>query len=284
MEAPTQKYEEYFKNELQLVNESLDKLLPSVKQQPALIHEAMRYSVFPGGKRFRAVLVLAACEALGGDIQKALIPAASLELIHSYSLVHDDLPALDDDDLRRGVLTCHKKYGEAMAILAGDGLLTHAFQILSQIDPPEVARALLAEISTSSGTYGMIGGQVADLTVPEGDLNMPMLEYIHSHKTGKLIKASAVCGAISAGASEENRHHILRYGELLGLAFQGVDDLLDGDGYMKLMKAGEVHDMVRDLLANAKRELKLFSDKAAKLHKLVDYLLMRVPGKNKTTA
>lgn len=273
------KYEIVFKNDLALIEATLKKVLPPASKYPSIIHEAMRYSVLPGGKRFRPVLALAACEAAGGKADAALIPAASLELIHCYSLVHDDLPALDNDDERRGKPTCHKKYGEAIALLAGDGLLNLAFQILPQADGAPTVVKLLEEISTAAGTYGMIGGQVADITVNREQLNSPRLDYISSHKTGKLIKASAVCGAIAAKSSSRSLRKMTRYGECLGLAFQMVDDILDGDGYLRIMKSSEVRAKVRDLIAHAKREIKSFGKRAEKLQMLADFLLERLPGR-----
>ncbi len=271
------KYEVYYKNFLGQIEKTLEKLLPANSQCPPLIHEAMRYAVFPAGKRFRPVLVLAACEAAGGKPEEGLLAGASLELIHSYSLVHDDLPALDNDELRRGVPTCHKRFGEDIAILAGDGLLTLALQILARARPAERAVRLLDEISTAAGTYGMIGGQVADIKTPRENLNLPMIDYISSHKTGKLIKSSAVCGAICAGASKDVLAKMSKYGECLGLAFQFVDDYLDGDGYMKLIKATEIRSKVRDLIACAKREIKPLGRKGEKLIALADFLLRRMP-------
>lgn len=274
------KYESYFKNYLALIEKTLDDVLPKAKQYPPVIHEAMRYCVFPGGKRFRPVLALAACEAVGAKPEAALIAGAALELIHCYSLVHDDLPALDNDDLRRGKATCHRQYGEAMGVLTGDGLLNTAFQILPQAGSPEKVVRLLDEISTAAGTYGMIGGQVADIALfrgDEGQINLPKLDYISSHKTGKLIKASVVSGAIAGGASREALKKITKYGECIGLAFQMVDDLLDGDGYMKIIKPSELRQKIRDLIAHAKREIKFFGKRAEKLQVLADFLLDRVP-------
>ncbi len=271
------KYENYFKSYLALIEKKLDQILPKETQYPPMIHDAMRYSVLNGGKRFRPCMVLAACEASGGKLEDALLPAVSLELIHTYSLVHDDLPALDNDDMRRGKPTCHKKYGEAMAVLVGDGLLTLGLQILTKADPPKRAVELLDEISTCAGTYGMIGGQVADILLPQGNLTLPKLDYISIHKTGKLIKASAVAGAIAAGASKETRAKMLKYGECIGLAFQSVDDLLDGDGYLKVVKPKEVKQKVRDLIATAKREIRSLGKRAEKLQALADYLLKRIP-------
>ena len=273
------KYEAYYKQYLALIEKTLEKILPPKSKFPPVIHEAMHYSVFPGGKRFRPVLTLAACEAAGGKPENAVIPAASLELIHCYSLVHDDLPALDNDSERRGKPTCHKKFGEAMAILAGDGLLTLAFHILPQAGSPEKVGRMLDEISTAAGTYGMIGGQVADLTLDQDQLNLPKLDFLSSHKTGKLIKASAVCGALAAGASKEAVTKILKYGECLGLTFQMVDDMMDGDGYCRVMKPAEIRQKIRELIAVGKRDIKFFGKKAEKLQMLADFLLERVPGR-----
>ncbi|MSR78283.1 MAG: polyprenyl synthetase family protein [Candidatus Omnitrophica bacterium] len=271
------KYEIYFEDYLKEIEKTLETILPAETQHPVIIHQAMRYSVFPGGKRFRPVLTLASCEACGGKPEQAMIPSVSLELIHCYSLVHDDLPSLDNDDLRRGKLTSHKQFGEALAILAGDGLLTLAFQVIQKVSPSDKALKLLSEISTAAGTYGMIGGQVADLTVATNDLTVPMLDYISVHKTGKLITAAAVCGAIAAEASPESQEHILKYGEYIGLAFQLVDDLHDHDGYLKLMGSVDIIQKVRDLIAKAKQEIRGFGAKADKLHAIADYLLQRMP-------
>lgn len=271
------KYENYFRNDLKKVEAALDQLLPPATQYPAAIHEAMRYAVFSGGKRFRPVLTLSACEAAGGNSEDALIPAVSIELIHCYSLVHDDLPALDNDDMRRGQLSCHKRYGEAMAVLAGDGLLNLAYQILPKISDPKTAIKILSEISTAAGTYGMIGGQIADLMAAQQEMNVALFDYISSHKTGKLITASAVCGAISAKASEDVVQALMHYGECLGLAFQSVDDLHDGDGYLSIVKSKEVVQKIRDLIAKGKKEIKGLGSQADKLHALADYLLERIP-------
>lgn len=272
------KYESYFKYFLGAVETKLDEVLPPAKQYPTEIHQAMRYAVFPAGKRFRPVVTLAACEAAGGSIEDAILPAVSLELIHCFSLVHDDLPALDNDDERRGQLSCHKKYGEAIALLAGDALVNLAFHVLAKVQPASRALQLLDEISTATGTYGMIGGQAAELAAPQ-NLNLPMLDFISIHKTGMLIKASAVSGAIAAGASKEVRKRMLHYGEAMGLAFQLIDDCLDGDGYLKIIPEAEAHQKARDLIAHAKREIHHLGKKGEKLVALADYLLKRLPGK-----
>ena len=272
-------YETHFKKYITAIDQELDKLMPPANQYPSVIHEAMRYAMFPAGKRFRPVLVLAAAEAAGGKIEEALLPAASLELIHGYSLIHDDLPALDNDNERRGRPTCHKKYGEAIAILAGDGLLTLAFHILAQA-PDSQARKFLAEISTAAGTYGMIGGQVADLAAVAEEMNLPKRDYISSHKTGQLIKASMVCGAIAAEASQETAEQLLKYGEAMGMAFQFIDDLIDGDGYLKVIKAAEVRQRSRELIARAKKAIHSLGAGGEKLQDLADYLLHRMPEEN----
>ncbi len=277
-------YDKTFQPLIQIVDAKLKKILPPAEHAPQTLHEAMHYAVFTGGKRFRPVLTLAAAEACGGKLEDALIPAMSIELIHSYSLVHDDLPALDNDDFRRGKPTVHKRFGEALAILTGDALLTNAFQILGEIRPPERALEILTEVSTAAGTYGMIGGQVADLQSLGQDLDLPLLDHINVHKTGKLIRASAICGALSAGADAENRQRMLHYGELIGLAFQSVDDLHDGDGYLKVMKASEVRDNVRDLIARAKREVRVLGSKADKLMILAEDLLERMPKETQNHA
>jgi geranylgeranyl diphosphate synthase type II len=195
----------------------------------------MRYSLFAGGKRVRPILAVAAAEALGAKTAGLLSAAGALELIHTYSLVHDDLPAMDDDDLRRGRPTCHKVYGEAIAILAGDGLLTMAFEALSDprrlkaIPAPRLL-AIIREIATASGVFGMVGGQVVDIQSEGREMDLPTLEYIHTHKTGALIRASVRVGALYAKAGERQFAALSRYGELVGLAFQIADDILDLTG------------------------------------------------------
>lgn len=271
------KYEESFKDYLGLLESKMKEVLPPADHPPVRLHEAMRYAVLEGGKRFRPVMAFAACEACGGKPEQALIPAVSIELIHSYSLVHDDLPALDNDELRRGMPTLHMKYGEALAVLTGDALLTLAMQLLSGVRPPKLAASLLHEISTAAGSYGMIGGQVADLEAEGRELDVATLDYINVHKTGKLIRTSASAGAMAAGAGRDDRTRLNRYGEFTGLAFQAVDDLLDHDGYLQVMKPGEVKEQVRDLIAKAKREIRPLGKKAGKLIQLADFLLERMP-------
>jgi geranylgeranyl diphosphate synthase type II len=209
----------------------LETLLPRPNGPAARLHEAMRYAVFSGGKRLRPVLALAACEAFGGRVEDVLAPAAALELVHTYSLIHDDLPAMDDDDLRRGRPTAHKAFGEAEAILAGDALLTLAFEVLAT-HPLGAARAArradaVAVVAVHAGHSGMVGGQLADLEAERRPLGEAPLEWIHRHKTGALLSASVEIGALHAGAAAEDRAAMARYGDALGLAFQIADDLLD---------------------------------------------------------
>lgn len=225
----------YLSKRKAIIDKTLDKLVPSAKMFPTSIHEAMRYSLFAGGKRVRPILAIAAAEALGARASGLLPLAGSLELIHTYSLIHDDLPAMDDDDFRRGRPTCHKVYGEAVAILAGDGLLNMAFEVLSdprraKAVPADRLIAIIKEISTASGVLGMVGGQVVDMESEGREIDFPTLEYIHTHKTGALIRAAVRVGALYAKASERRLRALTRYGELAGLAFQIVDDILDITG------------------------------------------------------
>jgi len=220
---------EYLARQQQIVDAELDRLVPPESTQPATIHRAMRYSLFAGGKRIRPILCVEAARAIAPEPNGVCACACSLELIHTYSLIHDDLPALDNDDYRRGKLTNHKVFGDAMAILAGDALLTLAFQVLPQLDVDAERRVrLVRELATASGTvHGMIGGQVNDL---EGEGRPPtphLLESIHRAKTGALLRASVRMGAIYAGATCEQLKALGEFGEHIGLAFQIVDDVLD---------------------------------------------------------
>lgn len=228
---PKADLEEYLASRAQQVNAWLDGLVPPETSRPENLHRAMRYSLFAGGKRLRPILVLASGEALGASTE-ALMPAAcAIEMIHTYSLIHDDLPAMDDDDMRRGRPTCHKVFGEAVAILAGDALLTLAFQVLaSEGAGLEADRRLrvLREIAAAAGTIdALIGGQAMDLESEGKSVSPDTLEYIHRSKTGALIRASVVSGGIIAGASQAQLDMLRAYGERIGLAFQITDDILD---------------------------------------------------------
>ncbi len=211
------------------VDAAMDAFLPKAKERPATIHAAMRYSIFAGGKRLRPVLCLAAAEACGGEISNALAPACAVELMHTYSLVHDDLPAMDDDDLRRGRPTCHKVYGEGIAILCGDALLTESFIVLAKT--PATKRynvgSYIAELAETGGSRKLIGGQVMDLEGEGKKLTKRDLVRIHEAKTAALLTTSLRLGAMSANATPAKLEALTKFGHALGLAFQVIDDILD---------------------------------------------------------
>jgi geranylgeranyl diphosphate synthase type II len=287
---------QYLAGQGRRVHAELERLVPPESEPPAAIHKAMRYSLFAGGKRIRPILCIAAAEAVRSASECALTPACALEMIHTYSLIHDDLPALDNDDLRRGRPTNHKVFGEAMAILAGDSLLTLAFQVLAQAPLDDSRRIrLIEELAVASGTVrGMIGGQVHDL---EGEQQAPtaeLLDQIHRAKTGALLRASVRFGAIASGASTEQYEALSRYGEHVGLAFQIVDDLLDvempsdalgktagKDAAQHKITFPAVHGMepsrvmARRELAAAHQSLEIFGDSAQRLHELADLIVQR---------
>jgi geranylgeranyl diphosphate synthase type II len=218
------------------IEEALAEALPSDPDTPPDLLEAMRYSLMAGGKRLRPILVLLAAEACGADLRDAMPAACAVEMVHTYSLIHDDLPAMDDDDLRRGQPTSHVAFGEAMAILAGDALLTRAFEVLAaDLPDPVVAAECCRVLASAGGSDGMVGGQVADLaatdTSPESvDDPLQVLGAIHRRKTGRLLAASLELGAVVAGANIQVRESLLDYGQQVGLAFQVADDLLDVEG------------------------------------------------------
>jgi geranylgeranyl diphosphate synthase, type II len=217
----------------ELVDAALERVLPGEEVAPATVHRAMRYSVFAGGKRLRPILVIAGAEAVGAPAETVLPTACALELIHTYSLIHDDLPAMDDDDYRRGRLTSHKVFGDAMAILAGDALLTLAFRTIAaspaRVDS-KVVCDVVAEIAEAAGTFGMVGGQVVDVESEGQAVSDATLEYIHRHKTAALLRASLRAGAMLGGGAPEAITAISECGECVGLAFQIVDDILDVEG------------------------------------------------------
>lgn len=221
----------YLEERCRIVDKTLGQYLPTVKTRPATIHEAMRYSIFAGGKRLRPILCLAGAEACGGSYEAALPPAAAVECIHTYSLIHDDLPCMDDDDLRRGMPTSHVKYGEGIAVLAGDALLTVAFEILAKVKgtPRYDIGAFISELAVSSGSRHLIGGQVLDLQGEGSDvmLNATQLKYIHESKTAALLTASIRLGGMTANAKPAQLEALTTYGQSLGLAFQVIDDILD---------------------------------------------------------
>ena len=230
----------YLQEQKALVDEALARYLPGEEHYPPTIFQAMRYSVFAGGKRVRPILAIAAAQALGGTAAEVLPCACALECIHTYSLIHDDLPALDNDDYRRGRLTSHKVFGEANAILAGDALLTFAFELMGDARHwkrfmPERVVQVMHEVAYAIGTFGMIGGQVVDLQMEGQDIDLPTLQYMHAHKTGALIRTSVRCGAILSGGSSAAVEALTDYGTHIGLAFQIMDDILDVRGDEQLM-------------------------------------------------
>lgn len=298
----------YIADKVKLVDKRLDDLLPKADKRPQRLHEAMRYSIFAGGKRIRPVLVLAAAEALGVDSKKepALLDiAAAFECIHTYSLIHDDLPAMDDDDLRRGRATCHKAFDEATAILAGDALLTIAFEICANAlgtmknVNPQVIIEIIKELAKGSGFEGMIGGQMADMEA-EGnndDIDFAEVQYIHIHKTGALIKSAVRCGALLSGATDDNNKdlkNLVSYGEHIGLAFQVADDILDIEGtseelgktagadiaagkatYPAIIGLKESKELAEDLIDKALKSVEGYNDKATALKEIAKYVITR---------
>ena len=214
------------------VEAALDACLPGSDTPPVALHEAMRYSVFSGGKRLRPILALSACEACGGSPGDALVPACALELVHTYSLIHDDLPAMDDDDLRRGRPTCHRAFGESVAILAGDALLTLAFEVVARDETLGAERraSIAAELAAANGSLGMVGGQAADVDAGATGSGLGAVEFIHARKTAMPLRAAVRIGGLVAGAEPERMDALSSYGEAVGLAFQIADDLLDLTG------------------------------------------------------
>ena len=226
---------QYLEQKREAVDRFLDSVIPAVQTTPTTLHESMRYSLFAGGKRVRPILAIAAAEAVGNPAPAVMPIACSLELIHTYSLIHDDLPAMDNDDYRRGKPTNHKVYGEAMAILAGDALLTMAFELCSRaslVNGIESARQvrLIEELAIGSGNRGMVGGQVLDIQAENKDIDLATLQSIHKHKTGMLIRAAVRMGAITAGAAPRQLDDLTGYAENIGLAFQIADDVLNVTG------------------------------------------------------
>jgi geranylgeranyl diphosphate synthase, type II len=286
----------FFEDDRREVEAALDQLLPAEMIRPASIHQAIRYSVFAGGKRIRPILCLEAARVFHPSSKSVVPVACALEFIHTYSLIHDDLPALDNDDLRRGKPTCHKKFGEATAILAGDALLTLAFETLA-VAPVEPARrvAVIHEIAVAAGTReGMVGGQVADLEAEGREVRPEMLEHIHRSKTAALIRASVAAGALSGGAGEADVERLRRFGENIGWAFQVVDDILDVEEsstalgktagkdqaqrkatYPALYGLEKSRQMADDLAARAISELAPYVERAGRLRELAEFLVLR---------
>lgn len=223
---------DYLKSKQALINEKIEEYLGEL-HYPNNLTDGMRYAVLNGGKRLRPILLLMTLELLNEDVEKGIPTAIAIEMIHSYSLVHDDLPALDDDDYRRGKLTTHKKFGEAMGILVGDALLTHAFNVITTKTKDVAAEKLLEVIKLTSayaGVNGMIGGQVVDIESEGKKIDLPTLQYIHTHKTGMMLRLPIEAGAVIAGLDIEEKKILIEYADLIGLAFQIKDDILDIEG------------------------------------------------------
>lgn len=300
--AATESIQQYLAEQRARVDAELNRLVPAAEAYPPSIHQAMRHSVFAGGKRLRPILCMESGRLFGGNEESLLCLGGALELIHTYSLIHDDLPAIDNDDLRRGKPTCHRAFGEATAILAGDALLTLAFEVLSMPGPSGVgghedARKLrvIHEVSRAIGTRdGMVGGQVTDIEATGGNADSAKLDYIHSSKTGALIRAAVRSGAIQADAPEADLALVTSYAEKVGLAFQIADDLLDVNGsseslgktpgkdgrenkltYPALHGVEESGRVARRLVHEACEALEPFGARAQRLREIAEYLIAR---------
>jgi geranylgeranyl diphosphate synthase, type II len=289
----------YLEERRGLVNRALEAYLPKVRGPAFRVTQAMHYSLFVGGKRLRPILCLAAAEAVGGDAGEALPVACALEMIHTYSLIHDDLPAMDDDDLRRGQPTCHKQFDEATAILAGDGLLTEAFRTLAGVAEryegrEKVLLDVINLVASAAGFQGMVGGQMLDLLAEGRQVTLKELETIHRHKTGALLTAAMRSGALIGGGNRVEVTSLTTYGEKFGLAFQITDDLLDVEGetaemgkaagmdekrqkatYPAVLGLEATREWARHLVAEAVAALEPFQAQAEPLRELARYLLVR---------
>jgi geranylgeranyl diphosphate synthase, type II len=290
------KLPDFYEADRATIEAALDQLLPPEGTQPASIHRAMRYSVSAGGKRVRPVLCLEAARMFSENLEGAIRVGCAIEFIHTYSLIHDDLPALDNDDLRRGKPTSHKVFGEAIAILAGDALLTLAFETLAgaPIEPSRRVRAI-AEIAAAAGTVnGMVGGQVADIEAGGKPVNAQTLEYIHRSKTAALIRGSIVGGAIAGGAADDDVERLRRFGDTIGWAFQVVDDLLDVEEpsaalgktagkdraqekatYPALYGIEKSRAIAAELETKALAELAPYGERASRLRQVAEFLVAR---------
>ncbi len=287
---------EFLRSRQTLVDEALDQFLPKANTKPKTIHKAMRYSVFAGGKRLRPILCLAAAECCEGTAEEALPLACALECIHTYSLIHDDLPCMDNDDFRRGVPTSHKIFGEAIAVLAGDALLTFAFELASLVPgwPRYSMKDVIRELAVASGSQHLIAGQVADLESEGKKVSLPMVRFIHESKTAALLRSSVRLGAMSANATPKQLENIAEFGRTLGLAFQVIDDILDvtqtsevlGKSagkdlaaekatYPSIVGIERSRQVAKKLTEDAHTILKPFGRKAETLHHLADHLLNR---------
>jgi geranylgeranyl diphosphate synthase, type II len=281
---------DYLKERCALVDAALERFIPSVETRPATLHKAMRHSVFAGGKRLRPVLCLAAAEACGGSVDAAMPAACAVECLHTYSLIHDDLPCMDDDDFRRGVPTCHKVYGEGVAVLAGDALQALAFELTAKYE----SAALVAELARTAGSLHLVGGQVADLEGEGKKLPLEDLRYIHESKTAALLTASLKLGALSTNAKPEQLAAVEAFGMATGLAFQIIDDILDvtqtseklgksagkdltseKSTYPALMGLDASRAEAKRLTEKAHQAVEAFGERGTRLRELADYLLAR---------
>jgi len=286
----------YLRSRRKEVDRALDRYLPKASAKPQTIHKAMRYSLFAGGKRLRPILCLAAAEACGGKIDNALPLACALECIHTYSLIHDDLPSMDNDDFRRGRPTCHKVFGDGIAILAGDALLTIAFEMVARakISRRYDMSILLREVAVAAGSQKLIAGQVADLEAEGRRVNRAQLRYIHENKTAAILTTSVRLGAMSANANSKQLAAITKFGRALGLAFQVIDDILDVTQTSEKLGKSAGKDIAahkatypavigleksrteaKRLTRQAHNALSIFGAKAETLHALANYLLER---------
>lgn len=286
----------YIASRQKTIDRALNRFLPKENTRPATIHKAMRYSLFAGGKRLRPILCLAAAETCGGRIDQALPFACAMECIHTYSLVHDDLPSMDNDDFRRGRPTCHKVFGDGIAVLAGDALLTIAFEIISRAEPPPRydISILLREVAVAAGSQKLIAGQVADLEAEGKNAGRDQLRYIHENKTAAIFTTSVRLGAMSANANAKQLEVITDFGRSLGLAFQVIDDILDVTQTSEKLGKSAGKDVAaqkatypavigleksraeaRRLTRKAHRALLIFRAKGDALRALANYLLER---------
>ena len=289
--------QQYMQDCRQQIDTALLSFLPAKELRPAKLHEAMHYSIFAGGKRIRPILMMATCSAIGGDPDTIIPAACAMEMIHTYSLIHDDLPAMDDDDFRRGVPTNHKVFGEDVAILAGDALLTQAFITLSASNFPAHCSKqcqALNIIATAAGTAGMVGGQTVDMEAEGKSPDLDTVNYIHNHKTGALILASIQCGALLGGADNSTFIALTKFGKSAGLAFQIADDILDivGDQqqlgkdigsdqqrgkatYPAVLGLDESKKHMEQLHNQAIKILAPYGDQAEPLRQLSEYIINR---------
>jgi geranylgeranyl diphosphate synthase, type II len=290
------KLKEYFSHNKRLVEAKLESLVESQAGVP-IIYDAMKYSLLAGGKRLRPIMAIMACELFDGDMNEVMTYACSIEMIHTYSLIHDDLPAMDNDDYRRGKLTNHKVFGEGFAILAGDALLNKAFEIIHQalIENPRLENIKAAAyISKASGAQGMIGGQCIDLYYENKGIDLDILNAMHDKKTGAMIRAPLVAGALISGAADEDVQRIEKFGQLIGLAFQISDDILDVEGsteklgkrtgsdasnnkstFVSYYGIEKSKEMAKELIKEAQNIIDLYGNKGLLLKELSNYIIER---------